>query len=389
MEDATRSYPANDEGLSFDISEVSERTFQLFIESEGLENRCNESPSIHAASDGIIRYCVKVDHSAFAISVIPVTCKDDKNEGGDQNSNYINQVQFLGFSPHIPDTLFISLLSEVIASLSSEHLILIKTQNDNLVEKLVLTGFVRISAIRDIVKQYAYLPRAHTPQSHATSPRVSRDIQLDANDTFYYNELSNLFDFSFVHLIREGWSVYSRNSRKFLFTLTFGRNKHLDQPAFRLDVFDCANGLYTAYNDVHIPEGSDSAFNDVPATGFSSTIPAPALECLENVDDVVAGKPEQIRNFWQNRDALWVHLENRHLGIAGSLERIACDIIKYLFPSVQNMQVCVHFENPGVYYFHKKNGASEIENGQYKLAYNIYGDERPLIKIVNHPMRNE
>ena len=364
---------------------VSVEQFTSFVKQESLENYAIESPHWCRVPEQTKHYITKVSCNAFALCIEPVTFKAGEAVAFNSDHGYVNQVQFLGYTPSIPYKTLSLLLSQILRKWPSEQLILVKSNYNNVVKLFSSLGFVRISSVSDSLKQYAYLPKAHNEPVYTEPPTPHpEEIHYDSKDRFYYNELRRLFDFDFTSLICDGWTTYSRDSRRFMFTLTFGKNNKLNQRAFKIDVFDCANGTFVGYNDVHIPDDSDTSFNDIPAQGFPSVIPSAALKYLSEQNDYDTNKLDQTRSLWTNHDALRVHSQYRNLGIASTLERIACDVCKYIYPGIKSMQVCVHFDNPSVYYFHIRNGARVIENGLYRLAYNLDNGERPLIKIVKH-----
>ena len=89
-----------------------------------------------------------------------------------------------------------------------------------------------------------------------------------------------------------------------------------------------------------------------------------------------------MRNVWRSRDGIWVRAENRRMGIGQSLERIAGDVCKLLYPHITAIQVLANFDNPSSHLFHMKNGARETRKKLYNIEYPLQEDRRPAIMIM-------
>ncbi|MFC1485936.1 GNAT family N-acetyltransferase [Candidatus Latescibacterota bacterium] len=366
-----------------DIKKAMGREFQAFIERTGLINAVVESRFWCGNPRLISQVVSTADHTPFALSMAPVTYEHGKVVPFNEDRNCVNQIQFLGYCPSMAVDVLGGLVQRSLEECGDGHMVLVKTKCRTLADMFSSLGFVRISGIRDENRQYVYSPVKAASCTTNRIPVPVRDIPAyDDADCFYYTELRRLFCFDLRMLIRDGWTVYERNGSRFLFTLTFGTSRQFGQRAFKVNVFDCSNGFFTGYHDVHVSGDSDVAISDLPAQGFFSEIPPDARRNMVRDYAFEPDKPDQVRALWMNHDALWVHPQHRRCGIGSTLTRVACDVCRYAFPGISEMQVCVHFENPGIYHFHVHNGAEQIEGGLYRLAYNLNGGGHPLIRII-------
>ena len=366
-----------------DTKKVMVGEFEAFIERTGLMNTVIESPLWCGNPERMVQIVGTADHTPFALRMVPVTYEHGEAIPFDERRDCVNQIQFLGYPPSVTHDALGTFILSAIGQYSNGHMVLVKTKCPTLAEMFLSLGFVRISGVGDDIGQYVYSPGKTSPSAGKRIPVPVRDTPVFPDtSSFYYTELRRLFGFDLEELIRSGWTIYERGNSRFLFTLTFGTSSLFGQRAFKVNVFDCANGFFSGYHDVHLPDDSNVAISDLPARGFPSEIPPDALGYLIADDAYEPDKPDCIRTLWMNRDSLWVHPQHRRCGIGGSLVRIAGDVCQYAFRGISEMQVCVHFENPGIYHFHVRNGAERIENGLYRLAYNLDGGELPLIKII-------
>ena len=301
--------------------------------------------------------------------------------------NYVTKINYLAVSSNMDSSLVRKLLARAMLDMNDEHLILVTTQEDNTARVFESLNFTKISGIRNPFKKYVFSFKKNGGLSkHDFKPdRLSRNTYmtwLPENERRYHTYLQSTFNFDIISLVKNGWTMYRRNNRRFVFILTMGESKIFGQPAFKVDLFDITDGLFVGYNDVHIPQGTDTAINDLPVKDFPSVIPVSFIEHFDNSKIPDIRQSDETRQVWLNRDALWVRREYRRAGIGQAMERIAGDVCKLVYDNITNMQVCANTDSPQVYYFHRKNGAVETSNKLYSLEYRLNDSKRPLIKIL-------
>ncbi len=305
----------------------------------------------------------------------------------DGRKNYINKISYLAVNSNMDSRTVRKLLARAMLDMNDEHLILVSTMEDKAVKVFESLNFTRISFIHNPLKLYVFsfiknhcIPKKVSRPAHLS--RNTYSARLPENERKYHAYLQNTFEFDIISFVTDGWTIYRRNGECFLFILTLGESRIFCQTAFKIDLFDITYGLLVGYNDVHIQSETDTAINDLQVKDFPSVIPESFNGYSGKVKAPDIRQADEIRCVWLNRDALWVRKEYRSAGIGQALERIAGDVSKLINDNITNMQVCVNFDNPKAYFFHRKNGAVETSGKLYRLEYRLNDSKRPLIKIL-------
>ncbi len=295
---------------------------------------------------------------------------------------YCNKLVLLAVSGSRSEQERLSLLAGAMLDLGDDALMIAETADPAVSGMLQDLHFVRLGGRDGGVKRYGFLFRSLVPGP--VEKRMSHGVlgTLNREEQRLHEFLRRTNAFSIEDLVIEGWTWYESGGHRFVFVLTTGWSGRFNQDVLKFDLYDADTGQHIAYNDIFVTADCDCAVNDLPATEFPSALP----ESLPADVSVRCGAglihANLVRNVWHSQDGIWVRAENRRMGIGQSLERIAGDVCKLLYPHITAIQVLANFDNPASHHFHTKNGARETREKLYNIEYRLQEDLRPAIMIL-------
>ena len=322
---------------------------------------------------------------------VAVGFKRTAYEGGEEipydgREKYINKITFLTASAPVHSALLRRMIARAILEVNDNHLVLVVPEDEEIVTLFESLKFTRVNSGTSRKTYHIFSFNNKHNDLNQTDIALSRSreeyqARLSEHEVHYHEYLRDVFNFDIVSLVKQGWTIYRRDNQEFLFVMTAGTSSRFNQSAFKLDVFDMKNRVFVGYNDIYLPDGSDTAINDLPVKDLASELPGFASVFDDRYRCDIA-LPDKIRCSWLNGDGIWVQLEYRRAGIGQALERIAGDICKLACEHISGVQVCVNFDNPQAYYFHLKNGAVKTTENMYNLEYRLDDEKRPRIHIL-------
>jgi hypothetical protein len=265
------------------------------------------------------------------------------------------------------------------------RLFLAEVDNEEAAELFERLNFSRICKVNGKTR-YGYLLTDQAWNPPIRQPVLQRDRdyyleQLPTKERHYHAHLEEQSGFDVTGLLREQWTTYQRYGNNFFITATFSRLPETNQAAFKIDLFNLADGGHVGYSDVIISHESNYAVQDNAVTSFPSIVPSCAAGMLKAFPELRIDLANTIRTGWPHREGVWVQLNYRRAGVGQTLERIAGDVCKLAFPEVNTLGIIFPLHNLKAYDFHHQSGARSVSDPLYCLAYHLDHKNRPLIAI--------
>ena len=141
-------------------------------------------------------------------------------------------------------------------------------------------------------------------------------------------------------------------------------------------------GRVIGYIDILVPTNCDFALNDSAISDFPSVIPPSLKHYLNGLCTLDTQRAKSIREGWSGRDSLWVRQDFRRAGIGSTLERVAGDVCKLVYPTVKKIGIIFNVDNTKAYLMHIKAGAKKVDDHHYRLEYTLDNKKRPQINIL-------
>lgn len=279
-----------------------------------------------------------------------------------------------------------ALVARVLLEIGGERLFLVDVSSERTARVFEALGFTRV-ARNGRWTRYAYLLREDRPQP-LRAPQTDRTREaylrrLSDEERQYHDALRERKGLDILALVTQGWTTYRGWRSSFGFAVTFGTTDSPRQTAFKVDVFDLADGAHVGYADTIVPGEGDTALGDVAVSDFPSAIPEGAPSPLEGARALDGTEADEHRVGWPTREGIWVRQDYRRAGIGKALERVVGDVCKLAFPGIRQISVTLPIGNSKATEFHEKAGAELGPDGVSSMVYPLDAPIRPGVAILH------
>ncbi|HUT64249.1 MAG TPA: hypothetical protein VMZ04_09870 [Anaerolineae bacterium] len=305
----------------------------------------------------------------------------------DGREKYINKIVFLAVSSRCPYEKSCEFLSRALVSIGDKNLILVETDIVEAQKIFENLKFCSISSFNGGTKRYVYSFERKKRKSATEKPQLELTndeyaARFSEEEKIYHMRLKKSFGFDIINLIQNGFTVYKRNNHTFVFTFITGESKKYNQAAFKIDLYEMDSCAFIGYIDILVPTNCDFALNDSAISDFPSVIPPSLKHYLNGLCTLDTQRAKSIREGWSGRDSLWVRQDFRRAGIGSTLERVAGDVCKLVYPTVKIIGIIFNVDNTKAYLMHIKAGAKKVDDHHYRLEYTLDNKKRPQINIL-------